>query len=125
MQARADAVFRAFGEAAPPPMSGEIPPSYRRRLSRMLQRHSPDWKDIDLYAIPDAVLAVAEQKIYADAKEASKTPDVPEGRQLSRTTVDPDTGHRVTMFYGDSFIKRFTGPKFYVKRFLTPQGRGD
>lgn len=98
-QLRCDKVASNFGLSAPPPMSGESLLLYRRRLLRDFQSHSPSFKDVDLHAIPDAMFAAAEQVIYADAAEASKNPQVAEGRLQARTrTVG---GHTFTEFYGD------------------------
>jgi 8-oxo-dGTP pyrophosphatase MutT (NUDIX family) len=124
-QASFDPVFRAFGDAAPPPMNGEVPLGYRRRLARMLQKHSPAWKAADLVKLDENVLAIAEQQIRADAVVASRSADdVADGVLVPVTRVDGDTGHRVTEFRGRTTIfKQFAPPTMRVTKFITEQRR--
>jgi 8-oxo-dGTP pyrophosphatase MutT (NUDIX family) len=101
VQAKADRVFHAFGDAAPRFLDGETLLAYRRRLATKLKDHSPTWKPIDLSAIADeTAFGVAEKQIYADAFNSAENPkDLPEG-QL-RAIVRPDsTGRQITTFHG-------------------------
>src|SRR6266567_6222936 len=71
-QMRADSVAQAFGEHAPRPMSGELLHEYRTRIAKLWQRHSKEFKNVDLNKIPaGAAFDGIEQTIYADARVAS------------------------------------------------------
>lgn len=100
-QARADGSYISLGSRAPAPMVGENLLAYRTRLARGLQKHSPDWKGVDLGKLPPEALAVAEHKIYADADIAARSPDDMEvGTLREINKVDPSTGQRMTTFVG-------------------------
>jgi hypothetical protein len=116
-QARADHVARCFGMQSEPPMAGEAPLAYRRRLLRRYQCYSPKFKDADLHAITDAAtFGGVEAIIYADAQAASATPDVPDGRLMARVKVDPQTGARATEFFGrQTYIQGLRFPSKRVK----------
>ena len=70
---RADAVFQALGEVTPPPMAGEKPLNYRRRLAARLRSFTDSWKT---YAFHDAQqvqdFELVENAIYAEALAHSK-----------------------------------------------------
>ena len=100
VQSRADGVFYKHGEQAPPPMAAEDKHNYRIRLLRALQRHSKDFRNIDLRKIADATMFdVVENRIYADADEASKSPLVAEGHLREIKTRD-ETGRTISTFHG-------------------------
>lgn len=99
-QARADGVYQAFGNRAPPPLQGETPHAYRIRLVKAMQKHSAPWKEIDLSALPDNALGVAEGTIYADAVKASSSHEGVELGKLREVTRTTPSGHRETVFYG-------------------------
>ena len=115
-QARADAVFSAFGKRAPRPLDGETLPRYRRRLASALKAHSPEWKDVNLTAMVDnAAFDVIEKRIYADALHAANHPtDIEAGDLREITTVNPTTGQRMTRFAGKSTF--IVGMKSPVRR---------
>jgi hypothetical protein len=73
-QRRADAVAHLFGQQAPRPMAGELPIEYRRRILREFQRHSPEFKAVDLKTLKGDVLSAVESRIYADATEIGRRP---------------------------------------------------
>ena len=115
-QARADAVFSAFGKRAPRPLDGETLPRYRRRLASALKAHSPEWQDVNLTAMVDnTAFDVIEKRIYADALHAANHPtDVEAGDLREITTVNPTTGQRMTRFAGKSTF--IVGMKSPVRR---------
>ncbi|MET3232278.1 UNVERIFIED_ORG: 8-oxo-dGTP pyrophosphatase MutT (NUDIX family) [Burkholderia sp. 1263] len=99
-QAKADAVYQAFGKQAPRALNGEDPLAYRKRLAAGVKSHSEQWKGIDISKVDSQVFEIAESKIYADAMDAAIHPEAsPEGglRAVSKTT---DSGHKITTFYG-------------------------
>ena len=124
-QSRADRAANAFGETAPPPMSGEMPIDYRHRLLRRFQRHSPDFKDADIRAIMDTrLLNGVETRIYADAMQASKIPDT-HGELRPFTRIDPETGVRITEFRGHgTYIQNIKPPSMRVTAFNLPSRQG-
>lgn len=99
-QARGDSVAAMFGERVPPPLAGEDPTSYRRRLAQRFQKHSADYKDVDLSGINATILQAVEPKIYADAQaEGKKTNGSKVGVLIPVTTREH--GREVTRYTGD------------------------
>ena len=129
VQARADHVASAWGERAPAPMQGETTLGYRVRLLRHHQQHctEPSFKALDLGALAAAqplALDGIETRIYADSVAASANPIGPDDRLIHRTRVDPDTGHRITEFFGRrTFIYGLKRPSMAVTAFMTPRNR--
>lgn len=118
-QVKADKVASAHGQSAPPPMSGERPMAYRRRLLRPFQAYCDSFKDVDLHAIEDkTVFAGIEAKIYADAAEAGKRPQVVAGTLRERSRKTP-SGHTIIDFYGDprAWMDTFSGQAQAVTAF--------
>ena len=110
-QANADAVAAEFGERAPAPLSGETLRAYRCRLLRRYRHHSKEFADADLAAIDDPKLfAGIEARIYADAKAASATPDVPAGYLWERVKTDA-SGRKISEFFGTprTWMRQFSG----------------
>ena len=110
-QARADAVYSAYGNSAPRPLQGESLLQYRRRLLNDLKQYSEDWKNSDLrvVAVDEASLAIAERQIFAAADAAVRNPaSVPIGilREIKNRN---DAGHTMTTFVGSpiSWMNRF------------------
>lgn len=117
-QARADSVYEMFGKQAPRFLTGENSGEYRRRLVREFVEHSPQWKTVDVGALPDSAFAVAETQIYADAASAAKDAvGVADGdlRMVHGTTPG---GHKKIEFYGDpgSWMGQFGGAKRFATR---------
>lgn len=117
-QARADSVYREFGDSAgaPPPMTGETAMAFRRRLLRGMQKHSKDWAGIDLHKLDDATLPIAERRIYADAQQAARNPtDLPDDRLITVSMRDPVTGLTRLEFRGKhTFIHGLRRPSARV-----------
>lgn len=107
IQARADSVYMAHGERAKPPLVGEAPAAYRRRVLRDLQKWSKTWKDADLASIVDnKAFEAIEGQVYADAVSAARDPDnLPEEGLVQRVHSDPYTGARTITYHGrNTFI---------------------
>jgi len=123
-QARADAVYGAFGERAPSPLQGESLNAYRVRLAKGVQKHSDSWKGISLRDLPGNVLDIAEQRIFADAVAAAKNPtDVPFGklREIRRRDA---ADRMITEFVGEpnAWMGEFrTPPRSISKPFFRPR----
>lgn len=118
IQSRADSVYGAFGanNRAPRPMEGETPPNYRRRLMDGLKKHSPLWKDIDLYvAINDTALPNIEQAIYNDAMQVARNPTLGEG-ELRMIERKLPSGHTSVEFAGrpSAWMQQFAGNRRQV-----------
>lgn len=103
-QARADAVAAMFGDRASPPISGETPLAYRKRLLKGFQRHSDQFKDTEAAAfssLNDAMLTPIESMIYADAQAAARNPDTA-GVGVIVPVVERDSaGRQITRYVGD------------------------
>ena len=95
-----DAIASSWGESAPPPMSGEQPINYRRRLARRWQRFSKEFTDTDLGTIADPTLRGIEQQIRTDALAASSCPASEGDRVLIPRTKRDETGRTITEWFG-------------------------
>ena len=99
-QAKADSIFAAFGKSASRPLQGESLLGYRKRLLRGLQGYSDAYKSINLRAIGDeALLAIAEKQIFADAMAAARSP-VAYGDSLVEHRTTDRAGRTVSTFSG-------------------------
>lgn len=111
-QARADAAFQAFGDSAPRPLMGEDHDTYRRRLASKLKAHSPQWKDVNIYAIADSnAFDVIEQSVYADAMSAAMAPASVAPGTLREMVTEDRTGRKSYSFAGEpsSWMNDFAG----------------
>ncbi|EKM5742870.1 DUF2213 domain-containing protein [Enterobacter kobei] len=108
-QARADNAYASFGQRARAPMAGESAADYRKRLLKGMQQYSDEYKSVDISAIHDeAMLDIAERKIYADAAAYAKSgAGLPNGH-LRMTTRKDEAGRTVRDFHGD--IRAFLAP---------------
>lgn len=112
-QARFDSAFTAHGSQARAPLLGETLHQYRLENLRALQKHSPDYKDkpLEIIAVNDSLLEMAEAKIIADAIAAARNPtDIPTGTLVMRSRQDG--GHTYNEFYGESaaWMRPIAGP---------------
>ena len=123
--------FEAFGERPPQPMADERPGAFRKRLFKTLQRRLPEgheWSGVraDDLADPAARTEIERLVISAATAEGLKpsVSNLPEGREITRNRVDPETGARATEFYSrSSFIKDLGRPGRRVVRLLDPRSR--
>ncbi len=100
-QARADSACQRFGRSALPPVPGERPLDYRKRLVRDLQPYSARFKDADVMRLDAATFAPVEAAILADAKDAAYNPaNHPPGRLVGIPESD-GLGRTVMKFVGD------------------------
>jgi len=118
-QAKADAVFSAFGDSAPRPLNGETLLAYRRRLATKLKGHSGAWKPVDLSTLnSSAAFDVAEAQIYKDALDAARNPaDLPHGELREIQKFDRVTGRTMREFVGSpsSWMSQFSSGKARAK----------
>jgi len=101
IQARADAAHSLFGLRAAPPMVGESAFSYQVRMLKPMQKHSKTWDGKDLSRLPEDVLQIAVEGIYADAATAARNPDGVAVGTLREITKTDATGRRITEFVGE------------------------
>jgi hypothetical protein len=120
-QARADAVFSGFGERAPRPLEGEQLFDYRKRLATRLKKYSKTWGGVKLSELPESAFKIAEDTVYNDAISAAANPvDLKAGELRMVTKIDPTTGVRSNVFYGnESFVKSMGRPGRRVQSFRT------
>lgn len=116
-QAKADSVMRALGSAAEPPMAGEELVSYKIRMHRKMQPHSPRWKGVELQLIAADQVALDNvlTEIRADAMTAATSPvGMPEFQHRMITKTMPG-GHTVHEFIGNGTIfKQLARPVRHV-----------
>jgi hypothetical protein len=112
-QARADSIAHMFGDSVNPPLHGESPISYRKRLASKFQKHSSSVKGVKLDSLDDASFGVIEDRIYADAQTAARSPaQMPQGRLTEHT--DHSTGRPITTYSGDpnAWMQHFKAPGY-------------
>ena len=125
-QAHCDSVMAAFGKSAGRPLKGENLMAYRKRLLRGVQGYSDSWKNVDLKSIKDnAMLAIAEKQIYAEALAASKAPGAYADGQLIEMTERDRAGRTITKFKGSisAWLDDFKLPSMRVTAFNLPNNQ--
>ena len=111
-QARADGIAQMFGDTVNPPLHGESPIAYRKRLAAKFQKHSGDMKGVRLDSLDGAAFALVEDRIYLDAQSFATSPaQMPAGRLQAHVRLD-DAGRRITTFTGDmdGWMSHFKAP---------------
>jgi hypothetical protein len=107
-QSRADVAYRALGESAPQPMSGEGHLDYLIRLHRPLQKHSKKFKAAELHVLardPSTLNSVLDQ-IRADAVEVGISPVGMPMFQHREIVETLPTGHISRKWVGNGTIFR-------------------
>jgi 8-oxo-dGTP pyrophosphatase MutT (NUDIX family) len=120
-QSRADGVMQAFGDAAPRQMQGEELLDYRRRLLSPLLKHSTAWKGVDITALPENALTIAEDQVYKDAVVAARSPaNIPSGTLIPVERRDR-AGRTITTFHGEprSWMSAFSTPRRHLTGITT------
>lgn len=111
-QMRADSIAGLFGQRASPPIPGETPLDYRRRLAGDYKQHSAMFKDKSLANFDADMLGFAEERIYADAATAARSPGrAANGTLIPIRTVD-EAGRTITSWTGDNAA--------WMSLFMTP-----
>ena len=105
-QSRADGIAGLFGSRALPPMPGEAPAAYRRRLAGNFKRHSEKFKDSRFDGMDDATFAAIEEIVYADAASAARSPSRGATGVLIPIREPDETGRMLTRWTGDSLAWR-------------------
>lgn len=100
-QARADSVARLFGDSVNPPMHGESPIAYRKRLAAKFQKHSAANKTTRLDSLDESVFAQIEDRIYADAQQIAASPAVMQPGRLMEHRETDRSGRVITTYTGD------------------------
>ena len=122
-QARFDSVAAALGDSAGPPVLGERPLEYRRRLAGKLATHSGRFKNSRFDSAEAAVLDVIEPLLHADAVQAARNSA---GIGKTIQVVSREDGRDITRTYGDplAWMRHFTcqGVSGFVNRY--PNGTG-
>jgi hypothetical protein len=105
-QARADAVMRAHGLSAEPPMRSETLVDYEIRLHRKMQPHSAKWKgsELSIIAADGRAFQNVLAEIRSDATEAANCTDGMKPFVHREVTTTLPTGHKVTNFVGNGSI---------------------
>lgn len=110
VQKRADSLAQMFGDSVTPPLAGETPIEYRKRMAAKFQKYSDSTKGIKLEKLDEASFSVIEDRIFSDAQAASASPsNVPEGKLFAVKSQDA-AGRTVTRYHGS--------PKAWLKPFM-------
>jgi hypothetical protein len=118
IQSYADRACSAWSKSAPAPWSHEMPDAYRRRLANDHQKHSENWRDVDLYELKGTALKNACQQIFANSINASKNVSAIGEMNLREVRRrDPDSGHMIKEYYGDpqAWMAQFSGGRRLAK----------
>jgi len=122
-QVKAERVYQAFGDTAPPFVANESEAAYAVRLLTPHLKHSKQWKDVKLDGIQDvAALGVIEDAVYADAyAEATQPTNFKPGVLIPQRSRD-GANREITRYVGDpnACWDQFNPPIQYVKNILTP-----
>jgi len=94
-----DASVAALGDSAPPPMPGETPLDYRRRLCAKLAKYCPEYENARFDSVDPALLTVVEPRLHAGAREAARNSAQP-GKMIAVSERD-SSGRLITKHYGD------------------------
>lgn len=123
-QAKADRVYAAFGDSAPRWMTAEPLRNYRIRLATPMKARSAAWKNVDISALPEDALAVAEETIYHDAVAASMRADAGPEEGLQEVFEKDRANRTISRFRGhpEACWGQFKLPVRYVKQFNIRQG---
>ncbi|MCP3444585.1 hypothetical protein [Bradyrhizobium sp. CCGUVB14] len=125
VQAKADAVMRALGSAAEPPMAGEDLVAYKIRTTRKMQSHSPRWKGVELQIIAADHVALDNviNEIRSDAMAASMSTEGMREFEHRKITKTMPGGHTVYEFVGNGTIfKQLSRPVRHVAYIGTRTG---
>lgn len=122
-QSRADSVAAMFGDRAPPPVAGEEPIAYRRRMLGRFQRHSPRFKDTRFDSYDANTMGLVEDQVYADAVSSARTTTEVRGGVLIPYVEKGYGGREITRFYGDigAFMEPFVPQQAQIVKLNRPQ----
>jgi hypothetical protein len=121
-QAKADSIYSVYGKSASRPLKGESLMNYRKRMLRGLQGYSDAYKGVNINSIKDeALLALAEKQIFADAVAASRASAHIGAGQLIATQKKDQAGRTITSYRGDmeAWLGDFKVPAMRVMKFNT------
>lgn len=110
VQKRADSLAQMFGDSITPPLAGETPIEYRKRMAAKFQKYSDSTKGIKIEALDEKSFGVIEDRIFSDAQAAAASPsNVPEGKLFAIKSQDA-AGRTITQYHGS--------PKAWLKPFM-------
>lgn len=120
-QNRADSVLAQLGGRASPPIAGETPLEYRRRMLRDIAQYTPQFKNSRFGSLDAGMVEVIEPRVYADAANAAyAAADATPGVLIPFEERDV-SGRVITKFHGDiaAFLAPFTlsGQSGRINRF--------
>lgn len=121
---RAEEVGSYYNDEAPAPLPGEDLHSFRVRVLRKYQSHSPTYKDVDLLTVPpNAVFDAVENTIFQDAITAARTAPAPTNGRMRIREYKDEAGRKVTERIGpmNNWAAPFIGMS-YVGSLNTAKG---
>lgn len=120
-QTRADSVMAQLGGRASPPIAGETPLEYRRRMLRDIAPYAPQFKNSRFGSLDHASVEVIEPRVYADATNAAHAAADARPGVLVPFEERDVSGRLITKFHGDiaAFLAPFTlnGQSGRINRF--------
>lgn len=124
-QSRADSVAAMFGDRAPPPIPGETPLDYRKRMLKRFQKHSPTFAQTRFDGFDLSTVESVEDRVYADAHASAKKPGEASAGVLI-PVVTREGGRDVTRFHGDigAFMAPFVPQEMQLAQIRNPRRNG-
>lgn len=101
IQSRFDSLAARFGETIQPPLLGETPTSYHRRLISRFQKHSERCKNVRLDSLDAQSFPIIADQIYADAQSAASSASLSPSGGLRAETFTDFAGRKCTRYFGD------------------------
>lgn len=100
-QSRAEPIYRAFGDSAPPFVGSERLLDYRVRLLAPFQKRSAKFKAVDLSKVGDPVaLSVLEDSIFEDSMAALHDPATYQPGEMRAIVTLDGGGRAITRYVG-------------------------
>jgi len=101
IQSRFDSLAARFGETIQPPLLGETPSSYHRRIISRFQKHSERCKNVKLDSLDSQSFPIIADQIYADAQSAASSASLSPSGGLRAETFTDFAGRKCTRYFGD------------------------
>jgi len=101
IQSRFDSLAARFGETIQPPLLGEKPSSYHRRIISRFQKYSDRCKNVKLDSLDSQSFPIIADQIYADAQSAASSASLSPSGGLRAETFTDFAGRKCTRYFGD------------------------
>lgn len=110
VQEKADATLRLFNESAPRSLEGETVAQYERRMATKVQRHAPNYQNINLHESMGSAFDLIQAQVYDDARKEAAHPTMIPAGELREVIRRDQSGRPFSVFYGSpsAWMSNFT-----------------